>query len=321
MQLTYPVAIGDEATLTKPEWLAVRHTGIGGSDAAAIFGKSPWKSTYALWTEKVREEPPAPLPATQAMAFGTQMEPHLRTLFAEVTNLTVIEDTTIYAHPEHDWMLANLDGVVLDDFTGEPVAVLEIKTASQPQKWANGVPEHYRLQVVHYLAVTGLAKGYVGVLLRGEEFRTYEVQRDEAEITHLIATEERFWHSVLEHREPEVDGSDSTKAALLDTYPTSDGEVDLDPTVIELIERRAGLKRDADAVAEEIKAIDAAIMRMLGDAEVGKVDDRKVVTWKTQQRSTIDSKRLKAEMPEVAEQFSKTSSTRVLRIMDLGGEA
>ena len=81
-----------------------------------------------------------------------------------------------------------------------------------------------------------------------------------------------------------------------------------------MFKKRAGLKRDADAVAEEIKATEAAIMRALGDAEIGLLAGKKVVTWKPQSRTTIDSKALKAEMPEVAKRFSKTSSSRVLRI-------
>ena len=311
--LTYPVAIGDESTLTKAEWLDVRQTGIGGSDAASILGVSPWKSRYALWQEKSADVAPPPLVENDAMRFGTMMEPHLRSLFADVTGMTVIEDTTIYQHPEHSWMLANLDGVVLDDFTGEPVAVLEIKTASRAQGWADGVPTYYRAQVVHYLAVTGLPKAYVGVLLAGSEFRTYTINRDDAEVDALVAAEETFWRS-LGKDEPDVDGHDSTRSALTAAWTPDGSEVELDPSLSDLFERRAGLKRDADAVAEEIKATEAAIMRALGEAEVGTLAGRRVVTWKPQSRTTIDSKALKAEMPEVAERYSKTSSTRILRI-------
>ncbi len=47
--------------------------------------------------------------------------------------------------------------------------------------------------------------------------------------------------------------------------------------------------------------------------EVAKVVERKI-TWKTSTRNTIDSKRLKKEMPKIAEQFTKTSSSRTFRI-------
>lgn len=36
-----------------PEWLEFRKTGIGGSDAAAILGLSPFKTNVEVWEEKV----------------------------------------------------------------------------------------------------------------------------------------------------------------------------------------------------------------------------------------------------------------------------
>ena len=37
---------------TEAEWLQVRMNGIGGSEAAAIIGKSPWCSNVELWRRK-----------------------------------------------------------------------------------------------------------------------------------------------------------------------------------------------------------------------------------------------------------------------------
>ena len=41
--------------LSYEEWLQLRKRGIGGSDAAVILGISPFKSTWELWNEKVKE--------------------------------------------------------------------------------------------------------------------------------------------------------------------------------------------------------------------------------------------------------------------------
>ena len=37
---------------TRPEWLRERRHGIGASDAAALYGESPWQSPMSLWAEK-----------------------------------------------------------------------------------------------------------------------------------------------------------------------------------------------------------------------------------------------------------------------------
>ena len=38
--------------LTRAEWLQLRHSGLGGSDAAAVLGLSKWTSSYGLWLNK-----------------------------------------------------------------------------------------------------------------------------------------------------------------------------------------------------------------------------------------------------------------------------
>jgi putative phage-type endonuclease len=312
--LTYPIVVADASTLSREEWLALRQTGIGGSDAAAILGVSPWTSRYALWadkaatTVKVGKE-------TAAMAFGTRMEPVIREAFAEQTGLRVVTDDNHYRHPQHDFMLANLDGLVLDDFTGEPIAVLEIKTASRASDWQNGVPAYYVSQVQHYMAVTNLPLTYVAVLIAGTDLRTYTVERDQGYIATLIKAEAEFWQSLQSLTEPEVDGHDSTRDALRDAWqPESGKEIELDADFADLIAERAALKAEIDARAERVKALESAIMRVMEDAEVATINGEKVVTWKAQTRTSLDTTKLKKEHPEIAEQYAKTSSFRVLKV-------
>lgn len=47
----------------------------------------------------------------------------------------------------------------------------------------------------------------------------------------------------------------------------------------------------------------------LGENEIGVAGDRKVV-WKTIERNSVDSKRLKEEQPEIYEKYLKTTSYR-----------
>ena len=47
--LTSKVIVPDIDKLSYTEWLQVRRNGIGGSDAAAALGLSPWKSALELW--------------------------------------------------------------------------------------------------------------------------------------------------------------------------------------------------------------------------------------------------------------------------------
>lgn len=45
--------------LTRDDWLAVRRTGIGSSDAAAAVGLNPYMSPLELWLDKTGRAPSA----------------------------------------------------------------------------------------------------------------------------------------------------------------------------------------------------------------------------------------------------------------------
>src|SRR5690349_20262127 len=65
--------------LDRDQWLAVRKTGIGSSDAAAAVGLNPNKSQLELWLEKTNHDAnlPKPDPNDEAspMYWGTLLEP------------------------------------------------------------------------------------------------------------------------------------------------------------------------------------------------------------------------------------------------------
>src|ERR1700676_1944306 len=92
-------------------WLAWRQDGIGGSDAAAILGVSPYEdATRAnLLREKVtRTEREANYP----MRRGTRLEPVARALYQRVA-LCVAEPVCV-EHSQADWMRVSLDGLCHD---------------------------------------------------------------------------------------------------------------------------------------------------------------------------------------------------------------
>ena len=311
--LDFPEVVADTADMTKDQWLETRHRGVGGSDAAAILGVSPWTSRYAVWSDKVAEKP-IQLAQTPAMAFGHRMEPVVADAYAESSGTNLVNDTNLYAHPEHKFMLANLDRLILGS-DGKPSSVLEIKTSANPYSWDDGVPAYYVSQVQHYMAVTNLPTSVVAVLLQGKEMRDYEVPRDNAYIDRLIEMESKFWDEVTKRIEPDIDGSDSTHQTIRKAYAVTQGKaVDLDTSFMALIERRASAKAQADECADAVRKIESEIMTLLSDAEIGVVNGKQVVTWKEQSRTSVDTKRLKEEYPEIAEALMKSSTFRVLKV-------
>lgn len=69
------------------------------------------------------------------------------------------------------------------------------------------------------------------------------------------------------------------------------------------------LKRMQEELAAEIEAAQDAIKAVMGDAETLTAGPYKV-TWKAVTSSRVDTSALKREMPEIAERFLKTTTTK-----------
>lgn len=83
-------------------------------------------------------------------------------------------------------------------------------------------------QVLHQLAVTGHAWAEVAVLIGGQDFRIYRIERDEEKIQDLTEREAQFWQMVQQDQQPEPDGSSDAANALSWLFPRDDGQtVDL----------------------------------------------------------------------------------------------
>ena len=295
--------------LSKEEWLRYRKQGIGGSDVSCLLGINKWKSEIELWLDKTNQTND-PVEENEAMQWGTIMEPIIRNHFAEVTGKTVVELKAMLQHPEHPFMLADVDGVTVDD-SGNP-AILEIKTASEFKRsdWEEGVPAYYQTQVQHYLCVTGIQKAYVAVLIGGNSFRVYEVDADAEIQSMLIAVEKDFWNKVQNMIRPEMDGSDAAKNLLDSLYHGGiSEEIVMPDEAIEYVD--AYIEACAEEDNAKAKKQDAAnhIKEIMGDYDKATCLGHSI-SWKPVSSERLDSKALKEAEPEIYAKYVKTSVSR-----------
>ena len=200
------VKINDRET-----WLKARKDGIQASEAAAIFGLSPYMTAYDLYRLKRHGAPEKDLSDNDRVAYGKAAEEHIRALFAldypqyEIT----YRQFDIYRNDRIPFIGATLDGELFDTLNLRS-GVLEIKTclissAILSQEWqGDHIPDQYYVQIVHQLAATGFDFVKLAALLRyeidGEKFsriiyRHYERADLAADITYLIGQEEIFWQN------------------------------------------------------------------------------------------------------------------------------
>ena len=179
------------------DWLEIRKKGIGGSDVAGIIGISPWASPLTVYLDKVGVTPKKE--ASEKMEIGTELEPYLREKFIkkmskELTDLKVITIKKILQHPDIDYILANVDGLVYCKEYGW--GVLELKTTGSQNacEWEDDkIPDYYMTQVQHYLFVTGLQYIYIACLIGGQKFVVKRILRDNELIEIFMEKEREFW--------------------------------------------------------------------------------------------------------------------------------
>jgi putative phage-type endonuclease len=132
-------------------WRAWHRGGLGSSDAAAAVGVSPWLTPRRLWEIKTGRAPEPP--PTFAMRRGLRLKPAARRLYEERMGRRA--GPCCVVHDRHDWLRASLDGL---DVEGGLVVMLKAPRATDHRMALEGqIPAHFRPQVQHQLAATGLS--------------------------------------------------------------------------------------------------------------------------------------------------------------------
>lgn len=309
----------DTRKIERADWLEVRKTGIGGSDAAAAVGLSPYKSPLELWMEKTGRDAALPKPdskdTTHPTYWGTFLEPIVAAAYTQQTGNRVRKVNAVLQHPQFPFMIANLDREVV----GTPlVQVLECKTAGEfgAKLWQDGVPEDVQLQVQHQLAVTGKLAADVAVLICGQRLEVHHIKRDDDLISRLITLEARFWQYVTSDTPPPADGSESADRALRLLYPGNTSAVDFSDdrrisiTFADLVNLRADIKAREEQ-AEKLKQV---IQQAMGDASEARFETGRVLFRRSQDSTTINTDLLLLNHPELAIEYaiSKPGTRRFL---------
>ena len=295
----------------RDEWLAIRRKYIGGSDAGAVIGMNAYKSAYTLWAEKTGKIPE--FEGNLITEVGAYLEEFVAKMFQEKTGLKVRRKNRTMVNDLYPWACANVDRVIV----GQD-AILEIKTTNSfpimRQIRGAEFPDQYYSQVVHYMAVAGCERAYLAVLSNCRNFDIFELERDQAEIDALMKAEEEFWEHVKTDTPPAVDGSDSTSDTLVSLYPESNGNVvDLTPMSMELDEYWAIKAQIAD-LTNLLDEKANLIKEYMKDAEKGVFEDYSV-SFKSQVRTTFDSKKLIADRPDIDfSAYEKQSESRPFQI-------
>ncbi len=196
---------------------------LGGSDVAAVFGLSKWKTPFDLWKDKTtpRSDQPEELDEAQEEFFRDRkdQEPVIagklkRKYGIEVTKLSLDNRQNRYRDPEHDFMAAEIDfeflmsPAVRKTFKDRPEFASiadgtllngEIKTSTPwlMSEWgeqgSEEVPTHYAAQVMHGLGVTNRPATLLVCAFDWSTLLPFPIMRDDETLKVMRADCVRFW--------------------------------------------------------------------------------------------------------------------------------
>lgn len=285
---------------------------IGSSDMAAILGVSPWATAHDVWLEKtgkLQEREP-----TEAMMAGTFLEEGIL-LYAE-SQLGKIQRNQFRTYPEAH-LGAHIDALAMDRGE-EPIEAKKVELTNPSfEAWGDPgtdqVPDEVIVQCHVHMICQGktrpVERCHVAGLIAGR-LSMYEVPYSPELVETICETAACFWEHRVQADSPPTNTLPSVET--LRRVRRQPGKMaPVDPGLVRTYLAAQAAVKEAEAAEETARAV---LLTALGDAEGGDAGEAGIVSYLTQTRKTLDTKRLTAERPEIAAEFMKSTSFPVLRI-------
>jgi predicted phage-related endonuclease len=202
--------------------------------------------------------------------------------------------------PAYDWLRCTPDAIQIDDERGP--GTLQVKTTSLrlESNWKDDPPLHVQIQAQFEAWMLGYDYGTVAALIGGQRLVWHDFQVNKRFINVTLKKLAEFWELVQSGNPPEVDGSDSTTAAIKRLYPVDEGgEIELGAEHEKLVAKKQSLGERKKRIEKVQAEVDNRLKVALGDYTAGLLPNGGRVTYKAQTNP---------------EKVVKASTFRVLRI-------
>lgn len=246
---------------------------------------------------------------------GAYLEDFIAKRFEQETGKRVQRSNFSFVNESYPWAIADVDREIVGENAG-----LECKSTSalNLKHYKNGdYPARFYVQCVHYMAVKGYERMYLAVLIGNSDFKTFEIDRDEAEIEALMNAEKDFYGHMISDDPPPIDGSGSTREAIQaqqEDAPAEEPEpVDLSSSR-QLLDTLMELESAIAQMEEQRSGIKNQLIQLIGSAWHGNCEGYSI-SYKPQTRNTFDWKKLQKAYPQIdLNPFFKSSISRPLSI-------
>jgi putative phage-type endonuclease len=252
------------------EQIAMRRTGIGGSEIAALLGEDAFSTPFDVWLEKTQGWV---RPSTPDMERGLHLEAGIAEWYSARTGAVLVESAT-QRHVRVPLAFCTPDR--FERVASATVRLISIKSPRRGDAWGkdgtDDVPPGYLLQLQWEHAVCGsmmsIAPDMRLVALVDGDLRVYEAKADLELQAWMLEYAQTWWkRHVVGGEQPPLDGSNDANRWLRtkfprDTSPIRQASMTEDLCMLELRFVEADLKR----LEGEAMALKLDLMQAIGDA-------------------------------------------------------
>lgn len=271
-----------------------RNMFVGGSDVPTILGLNKYKSQFELAQEKVGIKERT-FKGNEYTEFGNILEPQIRDYINAVNGTIFVPQTKIDKHRN---IRSNTDGY---DF--ENNLILEIKTHG-----ANPTLKVYEAQMQLYMAQFGCDHGWLALYKRPENFdaefdssrlKIEVVERNDDYIYHIHDAIETFWIRCEFLK-------DNPEATEQEFYNFGQNEVQFIANKVSKLEVQLAQFK---LLQDEYKKAKQQLHDAMEAYDIKKFETDHIIITRTlpTERKSIDSKRLKEELPDIASKYERIS--------------
>lgn len=201
--------------MTREEWLAYRHSGLGASEVGTILGLDHYMSSLELFHYKIGAAARFDIESMSAF-MGREQEDLIAKLWQhwDGTEDSMINNFRIgrivrrcqrvngfVRNPDYPWLYVSLDRKI-NKQGNKGEGTLEVKTISgyEADKWEAGIPPKYVTQVQTQMLVPEFDWGEMAVMEDGRRMSVLPFERSDGIIQHIVVKTKDFWDRVQKGR-------------------------------------------------------------------------------------------------------------------------
>jgi predicted phage-related endonuclease len=251
------------------------------TEAAAALNQSPYDDPFSLFLKKRGQI--AETATTDAMRRGLKLETFVLDEFEDTTCKRLIRDCSCYLSGQHAFMGATPDAIV-DPGEAAWAEGVDAKTTTFRMVDRSGgdvdkfgahdsdqVPRYVLFQVQQQMAVLGLQRVYVPLMIDRDTFPIYRIDRSDELIEAIVSAERELAERIINNDPPEPNWEgERTRSLLRQYYGFSSGKR------VELSSEARTMWLDYQRAGDQIKQLETRrravanrVLAELKDAEAG----------------------------------------------------